>query len=91
MEEQNNNISTLNNPQNNLSYNNHQIDSTLIKMILNVIQDGDLNNIKSNLEKYHIDLKYVITENGQNAFFYTAFIKKDEDSFNVCKYLMKLE
>ena len=90
MDDENNNLSTLNNPQNNLSYNNHQIDSTLIKMILNVIQDGDLNNIKSNLEKYHIDLKYVITENGQNAFFYTAFIKKDEDSFNVCKYLNEI-
>ena len=32
---------------------NHQIDGTLIKMVLNSVQDGDLSVIKQNAEKIY--------------------------------------
>ena len=34
-----------------------QIDTTISKMILNSIEEGDLEVIKSNIEKNHIDIK----------------------------------
>ena len=77
--------------KNNNQLNNiHRIENSLIKLILHAIQSGDINLIKLNIEKYQIDLKHVKTENEQNAFFYIAFIQKDEDSLKVCKYLKEL-
>ena len=68
-----------------------QIDSTIIKMILKSIEEGDINLIKSNISKYNLNMKILIdTENQQNAFFYTALIKKDEDALNICKYFKEL-
>ena len=70
---------------------NQPKDITLIKMILHQIQDGDLNLIKQNIQKYELDMKLLIdTENQQNAFFYTALIKNDEDALNICKYFKEL-
>lgn len=49
----------------------HQLDSTTIKMILNSIQDGDLEKIKSNITKYNVNMNLLIDkENQQNAFFF---------------------
>lgn len=69
----------------------HQIDSTLIKMVLNSVQDGDLNIIKSNIEKYNLNMNLLIDkENQQNAFFYCALVKDDNDALNICKYLTQI-
>ena len=71
---------------------NPQIDITLIKMMLKSIQEGDINLIKQNIQKYNLNMKLLIdTENHQNAFFYTALIKNDEDALNICKYFKELE
>ncbi|MCQ2818966.1 MAG: hypothetical protein MJ252_17005 [archaeon] len=57
-----------------------QIDSTLIKMILKSIEEGDLAVIKNYVEKYALDLKCLKDqENEQNGFFYAALIKSDEE------------
>lgn len=59
---------------------NTQIDSTLVKMMLKSIQEGDINVIKSNITKYSLDLKMVKDyENEQNAFFYASLIKDDNE------------
>ena len=69
----------------------HQIDTTLIKMILKSIQEGDINLIKSNISKYNLNMKILIdTENQQNAFFYIALIKNDEDALTICQYFKEL-
>ena len=69
----------------------HQIDDTLIKMILNSVQDGDLEKIKSNIMKFNINMNSLIDRvNQQNAFFYCALIKDDNDALNICKYLLKI-
>ena len=55
-----------------------QIDSTLVKMILSSIKEGDLQTIKQNISKFNQDinlLKDIQTE--QNAFFFAALIKED--------------
>ena len=55
-----------------------QIDSTLVKMILGSIKEGDLQTIKQNISKFNQDinlLKDIQTE--QNAFFFAALIKED--------------
>lgn len=70
----------------------HQIDSTLIKMALNTVQDGDLDNIKQNIEKYHLNMNLLIDkENQQNAFFYCALVKDDLNALNICKFLVELK
>ena len=69
----------------------HQLDSTTIKMILNSIQDGDLEKIKSNITKYNVNMNLLIDkENQQNAFFFCALIKDDNNALNICKYLSKI-
>ena len=69
----------------------HQKDETLVKMILNSVQDGDLEKIKSNIMKYNVNMNSLIdTVNQQNAFFYCALIKDDNDALNICKYLSKI-
>ena len=69
----------------------HHIDDTLIKMILNSVQDGDLEKIKANIMKFNINMNSLIDRvNQQNAFFYCALIKDDNDALNICKYLLNL-
>ena len=64
------------------------MDDTLIKMILNSVQDGDLEKIKSNIIKFNVNMNLLIDKvNQQNAFFYCALIKDDNDALNICKYL----
>ena len=54
-----------------------QIDPTLCKMILNSVQEGDLNKIQSNIEKYCIDIKALKDiQKDQNAFFFCFFNKR---------------
>ena len=55
-----------------------QIDSTLVKMILTSIKEGDLAAIKNKLAQYNIDLKLLKdSQTEQNAFFFAALIKAD--------------
>ena len=69
----------------------NQIDSTLSKMILNSIQEGDLSVIKESISKDNLDIKLIkdVSKN-QNAFFYAAIIKEDKDALEVFKYLKSL-
>jgi len=69
-----------------------QIDPTLCKMILNSVQEGDLNKIQSNIEKYCIDIKALKDiQKDQNAFFSASLIKDDEKALEVFKYLKSKE
>ena len=71
--------------------NQNQIDNTLVKMILKSITEGDLNLIKSYIQKYNLDMKLLIDkENQQNAFFNTTIIKSDERALEICKYFKEL-
>lgn len=57
-----------------------QIDSTLVKMILTSIKEGDLTAIKNKLTQYNIDLKLLKdSQTEQNAFFFAALIKVDAE------------
>lgn len=69
-----------------------EIDSTLCKMILNSVQEGDLEIIKQNLEKHHVDIKSLKdSQKDQNAYFFAAVIKEDDKAFEVFKYLKSLD
>ena len=71
--------------------NQNQIDNTLVKMILKSITEGDLNLIKSYIQKYNLDMKLLIdNENQQNAFFNTTIIKSDEKALEMCKYFKEI-
>ena len=66
----------------------NKIDSALIKMILETIQEGDLDKIKTDLETYKIDIKDLKdTQKDQNAFFYAALIKDDAKALEIFKFL----
>ena len=55
-----------------------QIDSTLVKMILSSIKEGDLAAIKNNISRYNLDIKLLKDiANEQNAFFFVSLIKDD--------------
>ena len=70
---------------------NHQIDHTLIKIVLNSVQDGDLSVIKQNAQKFNLNMNLLIEkENHQNAFFFMALVKNDADALNICKYLVEI-
>ena len=70
---------------------NSQIDGTLVKMVLNSVQDGDLAIIKQNCERYNLDMNLLIDkENNQNAFFFCALVKTDPDALTICKYLVEI-
>ena len=57
-----------------------QIDSTLVKMILTSIKEGDLTAIKNKLAQYNIDLRLLKdNQTEQNAFFFAALIKADTE------------
>ena len=70
---------------------NHPIDNTVVKLVLKSVQDGDLEEIQSNINKYKINMNFIIDkENQQNAFFYCALIKDDNNALNICKFLFKI-
>ena len=55
-----------------------QIDSTLVKMILSSIKEGDLPTIKQNISKFNQEINLLKdTQTEQNAFFYAALINSD--------------
>ena len=57
-----------------------QIDSTLVKMILTSIKEGDLTAIKNKLAQYNIDLRLLKdSQTEQNVFFFAALIKADTE------------
>lgn len=67
---------------------NHPIDNSIVKLILKSIQEGDLQVIQLNIDKYKVNMNYIIDkDNQQNSFFYCSLIKDDNDALNVCKYL----
>ena len=70
---------------------NSQIDGTLVKIVLNSVQDGDLATIKQNCIKFNLDMNLLIDkENQQNALFFCALVKNDLDALNICKYLVEI-
>ena len=70
---------------------NHPIDNSVVKQVLKSVQDGDLEEIQSNINKYKINMNFIIDkENQQNAFFYCALIKDDNNALNICKFLSKI-
>ena len=70
---------------------NHSIDNTIVKLILKSVQEGDLSTIQSNINKYRVNMNYIIdTDNQQNAFFYCSLIKDDNNALNICKFLLKI-
>jgi ankyrin repeat protein len=69
----------------------HQIDNTLIKIVLNSVQDGDLSVIKQNAIKFNLDMNLLVDKDSQqNAFFFMALVKNDIDALNICKYLVEI-
>ena len=69
----------------------HQIDNTLIKIVLNSVQDGDLEVIKQNKVKFNLDMNLLVDkESQQNAFFFMALVKNDADALNICQYLVEI-
>jgi hypothetical protein len=57
-----------------------QMDSTLIKIFLNTVKDGNLANIISDIEKYRFDVRHIRDQQySQNALFYAALIKDDQE------------
>ena len=74
-----------------MEYPLHQIDNTLIKIVLNSVQDGDLSAIKQNVIKFNLNMNLLIEKDSQqNAFFFMALVKNDEDALNICKYLVEI-
>ena len=60
-----------------MEYPLHQIDNTLIKIVLNSVQDGDLSAIKQNVIKFNLNMNLLIEKDSQqNAFFFYGFSKK---------------
>lgn len=70
---------------------NRPIDNTMIKTILKLIEEGNLQKVESYVNDYKINMNYVIDkDNQQNAFFYCSLIKEDDDAVKICKYLKNL-
>ncbi len=57
-----------------------QMDSTLVKIFLNTVKEGNLNNIITDIDKYGFDVKIIKdVQYSQNALFYAALIKDDQE------------
>jgi hypothetical protein len=57
-----------------------QVDATLIKIFLNTVKDGDLQQIRREIEKYQFDVKMIRdSQYEQNALFYASLIKDDNE------------
>jgi predicted nucleic acid-binding OB-fold protein len=68
----------------------YQLDTTLIKIFLNSVKEGDLQEIKNNIEKYSFDVKVIKdSQYEQNALFYAALIKDDITALNVMKFFVE--
>ena len=71
----------MTNNLNSLSSNVNQqyLDSTLIKIFLNTVKEGNLDTIKNEIDKYNFDVRHIRDQQyQQNALFYAALIKEDE-------------
>lgn len=63
------------------------LDTTLIKIFLNSVKDGDLQTIRNNIEKYNFDVRVIKdSQYEQNALFYAALIKDDDEYIANNKY-----
>jgi hypothetical protein len=76
-----------------------QVDATLIKIFLNTVKEGDLQQIRREIEKYQFDVKMIKdSQYEQNALFYASLIKDDNEYYlfiylsalNVMKFLVGL-
>jgi len=57
-----------------------QLDATLIKIFLNYVKDGDLQQIIREIDKYQLDVKMIKdSQYEQNALFYASLIKDDNE------------
>jgi hypothetical protein len=57
-----------------------QVDATLIKIFLNTVKDGDLQQIRREIEKYQFDVKIIKdSQYEQNALFYASLIKDENE------------
>ena len=57
-----------------------QMDSTLIKIFLNTVKEGNLPNIIADIEKYRFDVRHIKDQQySQNALFYASLIKEDQE------------
>jgi hypothetical protein len=57
-----------------------QLDPTLVKLFLTNVKDGNLAEIKNNIEKYNFDVKVIKDiQFEQNALFYAALIKDENE------------
>ena len=55
-----------------------QLNSTLVKIILESIKEGDLGVIKSHITSNNLNIKNLIdTQTGQNGYFFATLIKRD--------------
>ncbi len=68
------------NYNNNYDHNNNEfvIDRTIVKMFLKKVKEGDLDEIKNELEKLNYQLKDLEDENEQNFLTYAALINNDK-------------
>ena len=58
----------------------NQVDSTLVKLVLSSVKDGDLQTIKNNISKYNLDVRVLKDPQlDQNAFFFASLIKDDNE------------
>lgn len=61
------------------NFNQPQLDTTLIKVFLGQVKEGNLDLIKIDIDKYRLDLRLVKDPAlDQNALFSAALIKDDE-------------
>jgi hypothetical protein len=59
-----------------------QVDATLIKIFLNTVKDGDLQQIRREIEKYQFDVKMIKdSQYEQNALFYASLIKDENEYY----------
>jgi len=57
-----------------------QVDATLIKIFLNTVKEGDLQQIRREIQKYQFDVKMIKdSQYEQNALFYASLIKDDSE------------
>jgi hypothetical protein len=57
-----------------------QVDATLIKIFLNTVKEGDLQQIRREIQKYQFDVKIIKdSQYEQNALFYASLIKDDNE------------
>lgn len=56
-----------------------EIDYTLVQMLIKSVKEGNLDNAKNLIEKYHMDVTLIKdVQNDQNCLFHCTLIKDEE-------------